>query len=267
MPSRTPTSRSPSCVSSDDRAAHDLAEADVAVGGLGDDAGVRAVDGDVAVGRVDPQVAVGLADPRVAVGVLDHRAAVELAEAHVAGAGRDLGVARGTRSTAMSPAPLLRLERVGLVELDAPRPVLMRQSPSGPSQWRSPTPRRRRARASRPAARSSRRSTRRRSAASQERSFGALTSSCPSAYSTRVCSAALHVLVVGRVARAGPRRPCRRGRSALIRTSPTARSMVAEIGPGVSKVGMAMPSCVGQVRAGGLAGGAAGSRGQRTQPV
>ena len=62
----------------DDRAAHDLADPDVAVRGLGDDAGLREVDGDAAVGRVDPQVAVGDADPRVAVGVLDHGAGVEL---------------------------------------------------------------------------------------------------------------------------------------------------------------------------------------------
>ena len=46
-----------------DRAARDLAEADVAVGGLGDDAGVGAIDGDVAVGRLDPQLAGDLADP------------------------------------------------------------------------------------------------------------------------------------------------------------------------------------------------------------
>ena len=59
VPSRMPTSRSPICGLEHDRAAHDLAEPDVAVGGLGGDAGVRPVDGDVAVGRVDPQVAGG----------------------------------------------------------------------------------------------------------------------------------------------------------------------------------------------------------------
>ena len=77
-----PTSSSPSGGLEHDRAADDLAEPDVAVGGLGVDAGVRDVDGDVAVGRVEPQVAGDLADPCVAVGVLDHRAAVDLADAH-----------------------------------------------------------------------------------------------------------------------------------------------------------------------------------------
>ena len=43
---------------------------------------------------VDPQVAGDRADPGVAVGVLDHGGAVDLADAHVAGAGGDLGVAR-----------------------------------------------------------------------------------------------------------------------------------------------------------------------------
>jgi hypothetical protein len=47
------------------RAARDVAQPDVPVGGLGDDAGVREVDRDVAVGGVDPQVAAGGPDPGV----------------------------------------------------------------------------------------------------------------------------------------------------------------------------------------------------------
>jgi hypothetical protein len=49
-----------------DRAARDLADTDVAAGGLGIDPGVRPVDGDVAVGGAAPQAARDLTDPGVA---------------------------------------------------------------------------------------------------------------------------------------------------------------------------------------------------------
>ena len=86
---------------------------------------------------------------------------------------------------------------------------------------------------------------------------GVFTTSRSSSYSTRVSSAAL--TSCSSEASLGctsttvvPRSP------ALIRTSPMARSMVAEIGAGVSKVGMVMASC-----------GVSFERrvGQRTQPV
>ncbi len=118
-------------------------------------------------------------------------------------------------------------------------PVLILQSPSRPSEWKSPNP--------------TAPSTREPSGSvivtsmdpprllSQERSLGALTSSCSSANSTRVRSAALRsssfVASLGSTSTtvASPL-------PALIRTSPMARSMVAEIGFGVSKVGMAVSS-------------------------
>src|SRR2546430_6164040 len=68
-----------------------LAEADVAVGGLGSNRGVSPVDNDLAIGRVHPEIADGLADPGVSVGGLDHCDAVEVADPHGAGARPDLG--------------------------------------------------------------------------------------------------------------------------------------------------------------------------------
>ena len=136
---------SPSAVSRDDRPALDLAQADVAVGGLGRDRGARAVDGDAAVGRAAREVAGDVADPGVAVGVLDHRDAVELAPARtVARAGRDLGVAGRAVDDDVADAGLEvdggRPRRPG----SSPTPVLMRQSPSGPCSAKSviwPAPR------------------------------------------------------------------------------------------------------------------------------
>src|SRR5215831_14966313 len=99
------------------RAAHDLADPDVAVGGAGGDVGARLADGDVAVGRVHPQVAGDLANPAVAVGVLDHRRSVDVAQAYPAGPRTDLGPARGPVHGNGAGAGV-HLERAGLLELD-----------------------------------------------------------------------------------------------------------------------------------------------------
>ena len=76
-----------------DRAAHDLAQADVPVRGLRHGRSAGEVDDDRAVGGVDLQVPAGDADPRVAVGVLHDGARVELAQADVARRRGDLDVA------------------------------------------------------------------------------------------------------------------------------------------------------------------------------
>ena len=111
-------------------------------------------------------------------------------------------------------------------------PVLIRHSPSGPSQWKSancavpctfepagssivtaidpPSPR-----------------------GSQDRRRGALTRRCPLSYSTRVCSAALtscsFEASLGWTSTIVSRRS-----PAMIRTSPTTTSTFAVIGSGVS---------------------------------
>ena len=161
------------------------------------------------------------------------------------------------RATVMSPAPLFRFSASALSSWMRPRPVVMRQSPSGPSPWRSPMP-------SFPCTREPAGSAIVTSIdgppllLSQERSFGALTRSRSSAYSMRVSSAALTSSSLDASLGCTSTTVVRRS-PALIRTSPTARSIVAEIGSGVSKVGMALPSW--KVRfedIGGLVGGADG---------
>ena len=77
---------------SDDRAAVDGSDADVAVGGRGRERVVAALDLDVSVCGLDPQLAADLADVNVAIRVLDHGRAVDFAGAHLAHGGGELGV-------------------------------------------------------------------------------------------------------------------------------------------------------------------------------
>src|SRR5215472_12309873 len=79
----------------DDPAARDLGEPEGAVRGPGVHGSQRAVDIDGAVGGFHAEVGPRDADPGGPVGVLDRGAAVRCADAHGAGAGRDLGEALG----------------------------------------------------------------------------------------------------------------------------------------------------------------------------
>ena len=101
----------------EDGAMRDLAEADVAVGGLRGNRLARPIDRDPAVGRVHPQVSGDLADPGVAVGVLDHRRAVDVVDPHGAGARGELGIAVGLLHGEVADAGP-ELHRARLVELD-----------------------------------------------------------------------------------------------------------------------------------------------------
>ena len=121
VPSRMPTSRSPIAVSSttEPRATSPSRTSPLAV--LATTPASARSTAMLPLAALTPQVAGDRADPGVAVGVLDHRAAVELADAHLARAGGDLGVARRRASTVMSPAPVFRSQRAGLVEPDVAR--------------------------------------------------------------------------------------------------------------------------------------------------
>ena len=95
----------------------DLAEADVAVGGLRGNRLARPIDRDPAVGRVHLQVSGDLADPGIAVGVLDHRRAVDVVDPHGAGTRGELGIAVGLLHGEVADAGP-ELDRPRLVELD-----------------------------------------------------------------------------------------------------------------------------------------------------
>ena len=147
-----------------------------------------------------------------------------------------------TRSTLMSPAPLLRISVPASSSWMSPRPVLIRQSPSRPSLWQS---------AERQAMPCTFEPAGSSIVTSIElpplrirhwRSFGALTSSWPSVYSTRVSSAALtSSSLAGSLGRTSTTvAPRSVGGDPQ---SPRPRSIVAVIGSGVSKVGMGMSSC------------------------
>ena len=75
-----------------DRPAHDVANPDPAIGGLGDDRGSSLADDDLAVGCPDPEVAADLTDPGVAVPALDDCRPIDGADAYQAGPGLELGV-------------------------------------------------------------------------------------------------------------------------------------------------------------------------------
>ena len=141
-------------------------------------------------------------------------------------------------STLMSPAPLFRLSVSTWSIRMCPSPVLSRQSPSRPSQSKpascaapctlEPAGSSTVTSIDPPALRMD-----------QERSFGALISNCWSAHSTRVSSAALRSSRLD--ASLGCTSTTVASRSpARIRTSPMTRSIVAEIGSGVAKVGIGM---------------------------
>src|SRR5215218_1667933 len=169
-------------------------------------------------------------------------------------------------STLTSPVPLLTLTVAARSTRTAPVPVLMRQVPSGPSQAKSavcalpytcepagsstvtsidpPPPR-----------------------GSHERDRGALTTTWSFAWWTCVIWAALTCPALD--ASLGRTSTTVSSRSeALIRTSPAITSIVAETGPGVSKVGMAVFSwrlvgCKGSADPAGVgpaAGAATGAR-------
>ena len=100
----------------EDGTTFDLAQAQVAVGGLHGRRAPRPVDGDPAVGGFHAHVARDLADPRVAVGVLDHRRPVDAADPHGSGR-RDLGIADDLSHRDVTGTGF-ELERARLVELD-----------------------------------------------------------------------------------------------------------------------------------------------------
>src|ERR1035437_538069 len=101
----------------EDRTTRDLAEADVAVGGLGRNRGVRLIDRDLPVCRVQPKVAGDLANPSVAVGVLDHGGAVDAADLHRTRTRSELSVVQRSIHGDVTRAGLER-HRASLVELD-----------------------------------------------------------------------------------------------------------------------------------------------------
>ena len=144
-----------------------------------------------------------------------------------------------TRSTEMAPAPVFRSSGPVSSSWMSPAAVLTRHSPRRPAPWTAATE------ASpctcEPAGRSI--------VTSIEpglpkmlrlRCLGARTSSLPAAYSTRVCSAARTSwsceASLGRISTTVSPRSL-----AVMRASPTTRSITAAIGSGVSKVGMVIP--------------------------
>src|SRR5450759_3739281 len=100
-----------------DRAAHDLADPDVAVGRLGDDGSVCPVDRDSAIGRLHSQIAGDFPHDGVAVGVRDHRRAPEVTYSHLARPGGDIGVTGGTIHGDVAHAGL-EVQCTGVVEAD-----------------------------------------------------------------------------------------------------------------------------------------------------
>ena len=174
-----------------DRAAHDLAQPDVAVGGLGADAGVRQVDGDAAVGRLEPQRRRATSPTQVSPLEFLITAPPSSSRTRTSPDPAVTSACAGRPVHGDVAGAALQAQRGGLVDADAAEAGLDPAARRAGRRSGSPPAARRRARSSRPAARSSRRPSRRCCPGSQERSFGALTSRCPSAYSTRVCSAAL----------------------------------------------------------------------------
>ena len=174
-----------------DRAADDLAEPDVAVGGLGDDAGLR--DGRrrccrwPRLTRRSPPAAPTQVSP---LEFLITALPPSSRSADVARAGGDLGVARGALDADVAGAAL-EVHRAGLVEPDAAEagldPALAERGRRRGQSTAASAPC-----TFEPAGSSIVTSIeRRRRAADHWRSFGVLTSSAPPEYSTRVCSAAL----------------------------------------------------------------------------
>ena len=91
---------------------------------------LRMIDGDRAVGGVHPEVPGDVADPGVAIGALDHRGAIDRPDSHGAGTGCDLA-SPPTRSTAMSPTPVVRCTGLACRPGYHRRRSCSRHSPSG----------------------------------------------------------------------------------------------------------------------------------------